>query len=110
MNSLMTMALQESIDRLEIISGNTTRTHIELEAIYKKHQDDILTISRLISIANDAKNTSENKIDIIKNLENLMLSKQKDVSEFRKLIDYTESTSTELGKARSWIKGTMETV
>ena len=47
---------------------------------------------------------------MIKNLENLMLSKQKDVSELRKLIDYTESTSTELGKAHSWIKGTMETV
>ena len=105
----MTMALKESLERLDVVSGNNSRTRIELDAIYKKHQDDIRTISRLISMANDGKNTSENKLDMIKDLESLMLSKQKDVGELRKLLDYSESTSNELGKARSWIKGTMET-
>lgn len=109
MNSLMTMALKESLERLDVLSSNNSRTRNELNAIYNKHQEDIRTISSLISMANDAKNTSGNKSDMITSLDKLMLSKQKDVGELRKLIDYAETSFHEISKAREWIKSTMET-
>jgi hypothetical protein len=108
MNTLISMALKESLERLDVVSSNTSRTRNELEAIYRKHQEDIRTISSLISMAHNNKNTSENKPDMIAGLDKLMLSKQKDVAELQKMIDYATESSIEVGKARNWIKGTME--
>jgi len=108
MNTLISMALKESLERLDVVSRNTSRTRNELDTIYRKYQEDIRNISSLISMAHDNKNTSANKPEMIAGLEKLMLSKQKDIAELQKMIDYSTESSIEVGKARDWIKGTME--
>lgn len=108
MNTLISMALKESLERLDVVSHNTVQTKNEVNFIYNKHQEDIRNISSLLSIANLNKDLSDNMLDMISSLEKLMVSKQKDVAELRKVIDYATESSIEISKARSWINGTMD--
>lgn len=109
MNDLMKMALEESLELTSSVISRTYRTKNELNSIYNKYQEDIRTISLLISMAHDAKNTSGNKADMVVALEKLMLSKQKDVNELSKVIELTTENAIDLEKSKKWIKTITET-
>lgn len=109
MNDLMKMALEESLELMSSVISRTYRTKNELSSIYNKYQEDIRTISSLISMVHDAKNTSGNKSDMVVALEKLMLSKQKDVNELSKVIELTTESSIDLEKSKKWIKTITET-
>ena len=109
MNDLMRMALEESLELTYSVISRTYRTKNELNSIYNKYQEDIRTISSLISMAHDAKNTSGNKAEMVMALEKLMLSKQKDVNELGKVIELATENAIDLEKSKKWIKTTTET-
>lgn len=109
MNDLIKMALEESLELTSSVISRTYRTKNELNSIYNKYQEDIRTISSLISMVNDAKNTSGNKADMVVALEKLMLSKQKDVNELSKVIELTTENAIDLEKSKKWIKTITET-
>lgn len=108
MKNLMSMALNDALERLDVASQNSYQISNGIDSLGHKYQEDIRTISSLISLANSPKNESANKSEMLEALQKLMESKQKDSSELRKIKDYLDSSKNEIPKAKNWIKAALE--